>query len=45
VGDLSRVPCLQVHTKSDIYIFSSSASQDVVPKDNWLTIVSTSVEP
>ncbi len=35
---------LQVNRRSDIYVFSCSASHNVVPKDKWLAFVSTTVE-
>jgi len=35
---------LQVNRKSDIYVFGSSFSHNVVPKDKWLAFVSTTVE-
>ncbi len=34
----------QVNRRSDIYVFSSSFTHSVVPKDKWLAFVSTTVE-
>ncbi|EIE23141.1 rab GDP dissociation inhibitor protein [Coccomyxa subellipsoidea C-169] len=38
------LPQKQVNRRSDIYVFSCSASHNVVPKDKWLAFVSTTVE-
>ena len=33
-----------MNRRSDIYVFSSSFTHSVVPKDKWLAFVSTTVE-